>query len=153
MPMKIKSFQRKIATFSSGITDKNEYFSNDKPRQRTVPCPMGSSCCILIDNMADLEEYTMLLESILTLAQHEVAILGNGGSSRWNMNQLNHVVIPEMKELIQHMGQGELFLKYGNVRSQRLLESVYLITDSLEMLGSTSLGFQIEKLQTKIYNQ
>lgn len=114
---------------------------------------MGSSCCILIDNMADLEEYKMLLESILTLAQHEVAILGNGGSSRWNMNQLNHVVIPEMKELIQHMGQGELFLKYGNVRSQRLLESVYLITDSLEMLGSTPLGFQIEKLQTKIYNQ
>ncbi len=114
---------------------------------------MGSSCCILIENMADLEEYKMLLENIITLAQNEVAILGNGGSSRWNVDQINHVVIPEMRELIQHMGQGELFLKYGNVGSQRLLESEYLITDSLEMLGSTPLGFQIEKLQTKIFNQ
>ena len=151
--MKITSFRGKTAMLSTEIMEKNEQLGNDRPRQGTVPRPMGSSCCILIDNMADLEEYKMLLESILTLAQHEVAILGNGGSSRWNMNQLNHVVIPEMKELIQHMGQGELFLKYGNVRSQRLLESVYLITDSLEMLGSTPLGFQIEKLQTKIYNQ
>ena len=114
---------------------------------------VGSSCCILIDDMADLEEYKVLLKSIITLAQHEVTIISNGEKSKWNIDQLNHIVIPEINELIQHLMKNELFLKYGNVRSQRLLESAYLITDSLEMLGSTSLGFQIDKLQTKIYNQ
>ena len=111
---------------------------------------VGSSCCILIDNVFDLEEYKMLLESIITLAQQEVTIISIGGSSRWNVNQLNHIVIPETTELIQHLMKGELFLKYG--KSQRLLESMFLITDSLEMLGSTPLGIQIRKLQNKIYS-
>ena len=112
---------------------------------------VGSSCCILIDNMVDLEEYKVLLESIITLAQHEATIICNGGSSRWNMDQLNHIVIPESTELIQHLMQNELFLKYG--KRQRLLESTYLLSDSLEMLSSTSLGMQITKLQTKIFKQ
>ena len=43
--------------------------------------------------------------------------------------------------------------KCTKVRSQRLFESMYLITDSLEMINSTPLGLQIDKLQTKIFKQ
>jgi len=111
---------------------------------------MAGSCCILIDNAIDLEEYRILVESIIALAQHEVTMISNGGSSSWSVNQLNHIVIPETDELIQHLMQGELFLKYG--KRQRLLESMYLITDSHEMLSSTPLGIQIRKLQNKIYS-
>ena len=114
---------------------------------------VGSLCFIIIENTSELEEYKTLLKSILTLAQHEVTVIDNGGCSKWNIDQLSHIIIPETNELLKHMEAGKLFLKYGNARSQRQLYSTYLITDSLEALSSTPLGVQIEQLQTKIDNQ
>ena len=112
---------------------------------------VGSMCCIPIANKKDQEEYKKLLDSIIALAQHEVAQVSNGGFSCWDADQLAHIVIPEMRQLRQYLLKGELFLKYG--KQQRLLESAYLMTDSLNMLSHTPLGIQIRNLQEKINSQ
>jgi hypothetical protein len=101
-----------------------------------------------IANVKDLEEYKEMFDNIIGLAQHEVTIISNGGSSCWNVDQLEKGVIPEMVELQQYILGGELFLKYG--KQQRLLESTYMLTDSLNILNRTPLGLQISKLQRKI---
>lgn len=112
---------------------------------------MGSVCCMPIANEKDREEYKKLLDSIIALAQHEVALISNGGISCWDADQLAHIVIPEMRQLLQHLLKGELFLKYG--KQQRFLESSYLMTDSLNMLSHTPLGVQIRNLQEMINSQ
>lgn len=110
-----------------------------------------SMCCIPIANEKDQEEYKKLLDSIIALAQHEVDLISNGGFSCWDADQLAHIVIPEMRQLLQYLLKGELFLKYG--KRQRFLESAYLMTDSLNMLSRTPLGVQIHNLQEKINSQ
>ena len=55
-----------------------------------------------------------------------------------------------MKELHNHLVNGEVFFKYG--KKQRMLESTYIITDSIRNLSNTSLGKEIIKLQEK-YNK
>ena len=55
-----------------------------------------------------------------------------------------------MKELYNHFVNGEVFFKYG--KKQRMLESTYIITDSIRNLSNTSLGKEIIKLQEK-YNK
>ena len=112
---------------------------------------MGSMYCIPIANEKEREEYEKLLDSIIALAQHEVDLISKGGISCWNADQLAHIVIPEMTQLRQYLLKGELFLKYG--KQQRLLESTYLMTDSLNMLSRTPLGGQIRNLQEKINSQ
>ena len=106
---------------------------------------------ISITNEIDWEEYKEILDSIIGLANHEVNIIRKGGSSYWNANQLERVVIPEMIELLRYMLRGDLFLKYG--KQQRLLESTYLLTDSVNMLSRTLIGIQIRRLQEKINSQ
>ena len=106
---------------------------------------------ISITNEIDWEEYKEILDSIIGLANHEVNIIRKGGSSYWNANQLERVVIPEMIELLRYMLRGDLFLKYG--KQQRLLESTYLLTDSVNMLSRTLIGIQISRLQEKINSQ
>lgn len=103
---------------------------------------------ILIEDAKDWEEYKEILDNIIGFAHHEVTTIRNGGISCWNADQLERVVIPEMIELLQYLLRGELFLKYG--KRQRLLESTYLLTDSLNMLSNTPLGVQIRTLQKKI---
>ena len=62
---------------------------------------------------------------------------------------LKNIVIPEMNELKLHADKGDVYYKYG--KKQRMLESTYLITDSLNALDSTSLGRKIIQLQD-MYN-
>ena len=54
-----------------------------------------------------------------------------------------------MNELKLHADRGDVYYKYG--KKQRMLESTYLITDSLNALDSTSLGRKIILLQD-MYN-
>ena len=112
---------------------------------------MGSSCRMSIATVKEREEYKEILDNIIGFARHEVTIIKNGGISCWNADQLEWVVIPEMIELLQYLLRGELFLKYG--KQQRMLESTYLLTDSLNMLSNTPLGLRIRNLQEKINSQ
>lgn len=112
---------------------------------------VGSPYCISIENIKDREEYKELLANIIDLANLEVSSSKNGGTACWDIVQLERVVIPEMSELFRYLLSGVLFLKYG--KQQRLLESAYLMTDSLNMLGDTPLGIQIRNLQKKIIAQ
>ena len=50
-----------------------------------------------------------------------------------------------MEELYDYFKNGEIFFKYG--KNQRMLESTYLITDSMKNLKNTILGKEILKLQ------
>lgn len=101
-----------------------------------------------ITSEEDLKEYKEILDNIIVLAHHEAAMIRNGGESCWDLNLLEKCVIPEMAELQQYALSGELFLKYG--KQQRLLESTYMMTDSLNMLNQSPLGIQIGILQRKI---
>lgn len=112
---------------------------------------MGISCCILITDKKDHEEYKQILENIIALAHREVTTIFNGGISDWTLFQLENIILPEMDELIQHILKGHLFLKYG--RHQRLLESTYMLSDSLNKIAKTPLGVQITMLQGKINSQ
>lgn len=112
---------------------------------------VGISYCILITDKKDHEEYKEILENIIALAHREVTTIRNGGISDWNLVQLESVILPETEELIQHILEGHLFLKYG--KHQRLLESAYLLTDSPNKIAKTPLGVQITMLQGKINSQ
>lgn len=88
-----------------------------------------------------------LLEDVIKyIDADKSSIVSNG----WNTSQLEEVILPEMKELLLHAEKGEVFFKYG--KKQRLLSSTYLITDSLESLGSTVLGKKISEIQEMYYN-
>ena len=71
-------------------------------------------------------------------------------NSIWDKEQLISFVKPEMEELYTHFKNGRVFFKYG--KSQRMLESTYIMTDSIRNLINTSLGKEIIKLQEK-YNK
>lgn len=66
-------------------------------------------------------------------------------TSIWDKEQLLKVIKPEMEELYDYFKNGEIFFKYG--KNQRMLESTYLITDSMKNLKNTILGKEILKLQ------
>ena len=70
-------------------------------------------------------------------------------NSIWDKEQLISVVKPEMEELYTHFKNGRVFFKYG--KKQRMLESTYIITDSMRNLSNTSLGKEIIRLQEKYY--
>lgn len=71
-------------------------------------------------------------------------------NSVWDKQQLIFVVKPEMEELYRHFANGRVFFKYG--KEQRILESTYIITDSIRNLNNTNLGKEIIKLQ-EMYNR
>lgn len=71
-------------------------------------------------------------------------------NSIWDKEQLISVVKPEMEELYTHFKNGRVFFKYG--KKQRMLESTYIMTDSIRNLNNTSLGKEIIKLQ-EMYNK
>lgn len=112
---------------------------------------VGSSYRIPIANAKDREEYKEILENIIGFAHREVAIIRSGGVSCWDADQLEQVVIPEMTQLLHSLTKGELFLKYG--KQQRLLESTYLLTDSVNMISNTPIGLLIRNLQAKLNAQ
>ena len=89
--------------------------------------------------------FICLLVDILECAEREKNAILDGELSLWNLEQIQKVVIPEMSELLSYANKGKIYFKYG--KKQRLLESSYLITDSLTDLSHTTLGECILKLQ------
>lgn len=107
---------------------------------------------LFANRKAEKEEqrlFTCLLTDVLKDAENEKRLILDGKASRWSKEQIQNVVIPEMSELLDYAGKGEIHFKYG--RKQRLLESSYLITDSANSLTDTVLGKNILKLQ-KLYD-
>lgn len=86
------------------------------------------------------------LKIVLNSIEEEI----NKENSIWDKEQLISIVKPEIKELYNYFVNGKLFFKYG--KKQRMLESTYIITDSIKNLNNTSLGKEIIKLQEK-YNK
>lgn len=85
------------------------------------------------------------LEKILIILENEILVK----NSIWDKDRLIKVIKPEMEELYFYFKRGKKFFKYG--KNQRMLESTYLITDSLKNLKNTNLGKEILELQN-IYN-
>ena len=71
-------------------------------------------------------------------------------NSIWDKEQLVSIIKPEIEELFSYFVNGKTFFKYG--KKQRMLQSTYLITDSIRKLNDTSLGKEIIKLQ-EMYNK
>ena len=86
------------------------------------------------------------LKIILTEIEKEIA----SENSIWDKEHLVHVVKPEMQKLYAYFADGKVFFKYG--KKQRMLESTYIITDSINSLMNTGLGKEIIKLQD-MYNK
>lgn len=86
------------------------------------------------------------LKKILIIIENEIS----NEHSLWDKDQLIKVIKPEMEELYDYFKSGKNFFKYG--KNQRMLESTYLITDSLKNLKNTNLGKEILKLQN-IYDK
>ena len=86
------------------------------------------------------------LKNILNSIEEEI----NTENSIWDKEQLIFIVKPEIQELYTHFANGNVFFKYG--KKQRMLESTYIMTDSIKNLQNTSLGKEIIKLQEK-YNK
>ena len=74
------------------------------------------------------------LKKILIIVENEIF----DENSLWDKDQLYN-----------YFKSGKEFFKYG--KNQRMLESTYLITDSMKNLKNTNLGKEILKLQN-IYN-
>ena len=85
------------------------------------------------------------MKKILIIVENEIF----DENSLWDKDQLIKVIKPEMEELYDYFKSGKKFFKYG--KNQRMLESTYLITDSMKNLKNTNLGKEILKLQN-IYN-
>ena len=98
--------------------------------------------------MKKLEQLINLLSEIIACAEAESVKIHSGQLSQWDINQLE-VVRSEISELYSFALKGKVFFKYG--KGQRMLESTYLITDSLSELNKTILGGKIAELQ-KLYN-
>jgi hypothetical protein len=86
------------------------------------------------------------LKRVLNCIEDEIKSL----NSNWDKKQLISIVKPEMEELYNHFVNGRVFFKYG--KKQRMLESTYIITDSIKNLKETILGKEIIKLQ-ELYNR
>ena len=85
------------------------------------------------------------LVAVLDYAEKEKNIVLDGKMSSWSLEKIQKVIIPEISELLLYAKNGKIYFKYG--KNQRLLESSYLITDSLNDLSHTDLGKCILKLQ------
>ena len=94
--------------------------------------------------MKNIIPFLKQLDTILDEAVAEEARAQNG-NSRWEERALKNIVIPEMNELKLYADKGIIYYKYG--KKQSVLESTYLITDSMSSLDSTPLGRMILLLQ------
>lgn len=99
--------------------------------------------------MKEINVFIKLLVSVLECAEKEKVIIRDGNISQWSLDQIQNVIIPEMNELLSYANKGKIYFKYG--KKQRLLESSYLITDSLNDLSNTALGESVLNLQN-LYN-
>ena len=97
----------------------------------------------------EINLYIKFLIAVLDCAEEEKKIILDGKTTHWNLEQIQNVIIPEIRELLSYANNGEIYFKYG--KKQRLLESTYLITDSPNNLYLTDLGKSISDLQN-FYN-
>lgn len=95
--------------------------------------------------MKNITTLICILKEIVECVRHECDSIDAGKASKWNKDQLEHVVLPEVHELLKYALRGKILFKYG--KKQRLLESSYIMTDSLEILNDTTLGEKIIELQ------
>ena len=100
-------------------------------------------------NIRKLDQFINLLNEIIECVEIESTKINSGQPSRWESNQLDGVVRPEISELLSFALNGKIFFKHG--KRQRVLESTYLITDSFSELDKTPLGRKVLELQ-KFYN-
>lgn len=89
--------------------------------------------------------FICLLIDTLDCAEKEKNAILDGKDSLWSLEQIQKVIVPEISELLSYANKGKIYFKYG--KKQRLLESSYLITDSLNDLSHTALGKCVLKLQ------
>lgn len=99
--------------------------------------------------MKKIDTFISLLNSVLDFAEKEKEIMLDKKMSRWSLDQIQNTIIFEISELLSYAKNGKIYFKYG--KKQRLLESSYLITDSLNDFSHTSLGESIFNLQ-KFYD-
>ena len=93
----------------------------------------------------EMNSFVKSLIAVLDCAEKEKKAILDGKKSLWNLEQIQKVIVPEISELLSYASKGEIYFKYG--RKQRLLESSYLITDSLNDLSNTALGKCVLRLQ------
>lgn len=99
--------------------------------------------------MEKMQKFINALYDAKEIALQEKHIINAGGNSIWETNQLDRVILSEIDELLSYALVGKVHFKYG--KNVRLLESTYLLTDSVKDLNSTILGKKIIELQ-KIYD-
>lgn len=85
-----------------------------------------------------------LLSEIILLVEHENHIVSSHRKSVWTKDELD-VVESEIRLLLNYINIGKVHYRFG--RKQKMLESTYLITDSLKPLSRTTLGKKILLLQ------
>ena len=95
--------------------------------------------------MKNIDIFIRKLQDIVELVTLECDLIDAGRASKWDRDQLDGIVLPEINELLAYARKGKVFFKYG--KRQRLLESSYVMTDSLENLYNTILGKKIVELQ------
>ena len=93
----------------------------------------------------EMNSFVKSLIAVLDCARKEKNAMLDGKESLWNLEQIQKVIVPEISELLSYANKGKIYFKYG--KKQRLLESSYLITDSLNDLAHTALGECVFKLQ------
>ena len=68
--------------------------------------------------------------------------------TKWDADQLKSVVLPEIKMLLKSHTDKKVFYDY--LSENQMLESTYLIIDSLDGLNKSTLGKTILRLQNRI---
>lgn len=95
--------------------------------------------------MKNIDIFIRKLQDIVELVTLECDLIDAGRASKWDRDRLDGIVLPEINELLAYARKGKVFFKYG--KRQCLLESSYVMTDSLENLYNTILGKKIVELQ------
>lgn len=85
-----------------------------------------------------------LLSEIILLVEHENHRVSSNRKSEWTKDELD-VVESEIRLLLNYINIGKVHFRFGS--KQKMLESTYLITDSLKPLSRTTLGKKILLLQ------
>lgn len=99
--------------------------------------------------MEKMQKFINALYDAKEIATHEKCMISSGNNSMWEIEQLDKIVLSEINELLSYALVGKVYFRYG--KGVRLLESTYLLTDSIKDLNSTILGKKIIELQ-KIYD-
>jgi len=95
-------------------------------------------------DMIDNKKIVNLANKVVKLANKEL----DNKKTKWDADQLKSIVLPEMKMLLKsHMDEND-FCDF--LSENQMLESTYLIVDSLDGLNKSTLGKTILRLQNRI---